>query len=499
MICRYKGVYLLWISSFFLFVQVSAQQAFDTGVLKEAYEDLLHLRYEDLDDKIQALSQNPTGQILALHLANYKDFLQVFSTDNEELYEALRSNKEKRLDALKLLDDDNPYHAFVKAEIVMQWAVMDARFKKYIAAYRGVSSSYALLEKNLKTYPEFLLSRKSLAICHALVGAIPDKYRWGFQLISRMEGTIDQGLEEIDEVIEWTTRENLPYREEAVVAKTYILLHLANEPQKAVESLGKSNLDPSEGPIACFIHSNLALKMKDSKKAIELLNNYLTKNGDFELPYLYFLRGLSRIQSLDTGAREDFEKFIERNRGNNYVKEAYQKMAWSYLIEGNEDEYHRLMNRLLQEGELEVGGDQNAQKEAEKRAAPNMDLLKARLLFDGGECTRAQRHLEGLQLSNFNKIEEQVELIYRKGRVAQCNNEEVSAIIYFIQCINLGEGLSAYFPCNAALQLGMIFEEKGDKASAREYYKKCLSSDPDDYAKALHAKATAGLKRLEDK
>lgn len=477
---------------------VLSAQEFDEQALQEAYSQLFHLEYNKVDEHIERLSQTPTGEILALHLSNYKDFLQIFSTDNLELYDQLRPNREKRLKALDNLDHHSPYHRFVHAEILLQWATIDARFKKYLSAYRSATTSYSILEENLEEYPDFLLSRKSLAVCHALVGAIPEKYRWGFRLISRMEGTIDQGLEEIDQVIAWAEVHHSPYLEEATVAKTYILLHLANQPEAAINCLRKTSLDPVHSPIACFIHSNVFLKIGDSKGALKILNDYLDQNGSFELPYLYFLRGLSRIQHLDTGSRDDFETYIRNNKGTNYIKEAYQKLAWTHLIEENLEAYQATMATLLTVGETEVGGDQNAQKEAKNGFPPNIDLLKARLLFDGGLCQRAATYLEKWGVQNFDEVEQQVELIYRKGRVAQCNEDQVSAIIYFLQCIQLGRNVSSYFPCNAALQLGLIFEEMEDVKSAKQHYEQCLSIHPDDYAKALHAKATAGLKRLEN-
>ena len=64
-------------------------------------------------------------------------------------------------------------------------------------------------------------------------------------------------------------------------------------------------------------------------------------------------------------------------------------------------------------------------------------------------------------------------------------------------CLSTGEKQPWYFACNAALQIGVLLEEKADFQNARSWYQKCLSIQPEEYASSLHAKAKAGLNRLK--
>jgi tetratricopeptide (TPR) repeat protein len=73
------------------------------------------------------------------------------------------------------------------------------------------------------------------------------------------------------------------------------------------------------------------------------------------------------------------------------------------------------------------------------------------------------------------------------------------AIAYFDKTIQAGKDTRYYYACNAALQMGTIYEEMGNGTKAREYYNLCMGLNPDDYADGLHSKAKAGLGRLKNK
>ena len=56
-----------------------------------------------------------------------------------------------------------------------------------------------------------------------------------------------------------------------------------------------------------------------------------------------------------------------------------------------------------------------------------------------------------------------------------------------------------YFACNAALQMGLIYEEQKQYAKAREYLTVCLSLSPSEYKNSLHQKAKTVLDRIKGK
>jgi hypothetical protein len=66
-----------------------------------------------------------------------------------------------------------------------------------------------------------------------------------------------------------------------------------------------------------------------------------------------------------------------------------------------------------------------------------------------------------------------------------------------LTAIKTGEHLKEYFAARAALQTGYIYEQQGDKATAVDYFQKCLSLKDHDYKNSLDQKAKAGIERCK--
>jgi len=70
-------------------------------------------------------------------------------------------------------------------------------------------------------------------------------------------------------------------------------------------------------------------------------------------------------------------------------------------------------------------------------------------------------------------------------------------ILSYNKTLENGKNNVAYFACSAALNLGLIYEIKKDKAAASKYFGICLNLNPSDYKNSLHQKAEAGLSRIK--
>ena len=70
------------------------------------------------------------------------------------------------------------------------------------------------------------------------------------------------------------------------------------------------------------------------------------------------------------------------------------------------------------------------------------------------------------------------------------------AINFYKETIEKGKNETFYFSPKSALQLGLIFEKKGDKNQASKYFQSCIDMQNHLYEKSLEQKAKAGLERL---
>jgi hypothetical protein len=120
------------------------------------------------------------------------------------------------------------------------------------------------------------------------------------------------------------------------------------------------------------------------------------------------------------------------------------------------------------------------------------------LLNDGGYHREALRLLHGKNLESFSRTEEKLEFAYRAARLYDDLRTDDEAIKFYQFAISIGEKRKEYFAARAALQLGFIYERKGDKATAIKWFRKCISMKDHDYKNSLDQRAKAGIARCEN-
>ena len=65
--------------------------------------------------------------------------------------------------------------------------------------------------------------------------------------------------------------------------------------------------------------------------------------------------------------------------------------------------------------------------------------------------------------------------------------------------LNEGQKYPWYYAANAALNLGLIFENQKKYAEAEKYYRRCLDLNYTEYKTSISQKAKAGLNRVRSR
>jgi len=474
-----------------------AQKSFDfSETARKAYDAALSLQFEASRTACQQLRDEEPENLIVYLIENYIDFFTVFINEEYDQFRALEKNKSDRLQKIRQGDSSSPYYKYCEAEIQLHWALARLKFEEYFTAFIEVKNAYKLLRQNEQAFPDFIANKKSLGVIHALVGTIPENYQWGVKLLGGMEGDIEKGQKEIELIIDHAKTNDFIFRAETGVMYSFLMLHLKNNGDRAWRNIQELRLDHRTNPLAAFTLANIALRTGRNDKAIQFLEE--RPNGDqfASFPYLNYLLGLAKLYRQDADASDYLQKYIDEFRGVNYIKEAYQKMAWAHLIEGQEKDYYDKMALCEKYGGKVIGGDKMAMREAEGKKAPNAILIKARLQFDGGYHEAALKTLKSNE-SSFMQGEDRLEYLYRLARTQQELGKHTTAIANYENTIKEGRDAPEYFACNAALQLGIIYEQLEVNAQAIKYFKECLSIKPSEYKSSLHQKAKAGLLRLK--
>jgi len=490
----YSFFILFFLTSFF----ADAKYFEFTPLATEAYQKAMSLRFEEAKKDIEKIKREDPENQIVYFIENYIDFFTVFINENKSEFKRLEKNKYPRLKEIRKGDSDSPYYLYCQAEIKLQWALARLKFEQYFKAFNEVSDAYHLLKRNETKFPNFVANKKSLGMLHAIVGTIPDKYKWGVKLLSGMTGNIKQGKKEMEEILIYAQLHPFMFEKETLVMYAFLVLHLKDDLDSAWNIIQNKKLDPTTNPLICFALGNIAIHTGRNDQAIEILENRPKGNQYAEFHFLDYMLGLSKLYRLDKDANIYLKKYVKNFHGQNYIKEAYQKLAWYELVRGNEINYFHYIKFCKTEGAKIIGGDKNAEKEAKVEKIPNMVLLKARLLFDGGYYERAFKLLEKRTIADFETQKDQLEYAYRLARLTHNTGKHDEAIMYYQTTIDQGKEASYYFACNAALQIGRIYESKKNLNKAKEFFNLCLSIKPDEYRNSLHQKAKAGLNRINN-
>lgn len=464
----------------------------------DAYQKAIRLRLLEARQGIDRLKKEEPDNLLPLLIDNYVDFLTVFAGERPDDYKRLLKNMEPRLDKIARGDRHSPYYLYCQAEIRLQWAFLSSRFGNFLSAMSDTKQAYALLKENQRRHPDFTPNLKSLGIIHALVGNVPEEFHWALKLLGGMSGTTEQGLQELAAVRKDTRGPALFCKEEALMAESFLLAYLNNEPAKAWHLLSNSAFQPDTNPLAACGMALMAMRAGQNDAAIRLLDQAPTDPAYTPFHQRDYLLGLARLRRLDPTAGAALEQFTNRFAGENGLKEGHQKLAWFHLIFDRPDAYRAGMQLVKKRGAARSEADKAALEEANTGIPPDKRLLQARLLFDGGYYQRAYDLLKSTAADAYqDNPKNQLEYIYRLGRIAHRLGKPQEALQYYRQTIEIGAASPWYFACNAALHTGLLYEEKKNYRESENAYLRCLRLKPETYAAGLHAQAKSGLARIK--
>lgn len=489
--------------AFFLFTHFAHGQYLFNERCQHAYNHILSLRFEPARVLLAEETRSDPSNLIPVYLENYIDFLTLFIGENRVQFDQLKGKKSERVRKLEQGTEDSPYHLFCLAEVNLQWAFARLKFGDYTSAALEIKKAHGLFTENSEKYPTFFPNKIGLGIVHILVGIVPDNYKWITNLMG-VDGSLDLGLKELREVATYGGHDSLLliYKQEAAFYLAIAASNLLKNKTEALSIVNAMEEAPSgvvaiQSPLAIYAKASVMMKNGLNDKALAVLEQRTSPKGSYHFFFLDYMEGLARLNKLDMDASANFNKYLEGFRGLNYIRSAYQKLAWISLIQGDTTKYEAYITLIKQRGASLVDEDKQAFQEATIGVRPSVILLKARLLFDGGYYQRALNELLDHPVKSFvNNRRDLVEYTYRLARIYHETGKLEKAISFYRQTIARGSNEPYYFAAASAFQMGLIYENMGHFSQADSAYRKCLSIESSEYKTSLDQKAKAGLNRL---
>ncbi|HTN46195.1 MAG TPA: hypothetical protein VL098_07585 [Flavipsychrobacter sp.] len=460
----------------------------------EAYKHYAALRLDEGTSMIkQELSANP-GNLTAVFLSDYEDFFTLLLNGDKEVFEQRRDNLDKRIALIEKGNKASPWLLATKAGVYMHWAMISLRLGD---TYKGAvlfRKAYMIAKENQNKFPSFPQNKMFVGMGETVVGTLPDEYKWIASLFG-MKGNVNKGLAKLTSFINSTAADEL-LRAEAVLVHCYLKFYLQSRQEEVWKFLNSSQFSVQNNALNAFVKANIALNYRKAADALKTLQAVQATKAYAQFPAFDYEMGNALLLQLDEKAPVYFLRFLNRDKGNLFVKDAYMQMAQSYYLQGNMQKATYYRQQIKKQGTTTTDSDKQANRFASSNAWVAVPVLKARYLIDGGYYDRAIEILNKGNPESLPTITDKLEYSFRMGRGYDELNQDAKAVQYYQATLNQGRNRKEHFAARAALQMGLMYERAGKNAEAIKMFKDCLSMRNHDFQSNIDQQAKAGLNRL---
>jgi len=453
---------------------------------------ILNLHLEKADSLLDMYVQEEDNNSETLYLQNYLEFLEALISGKRDIFENYLENSGQRIKNIRTGGKSDENSLSIISSIHLQSTLLSVYHAENYRAARHLYHANRNLRQSEKSMTSDVRNFLNRGLITIGAGSVPDEYRWLFSIFG-MKGGIKEGIGYLREYYEFTTG---PRQVEACLILNLVSFMAGTE---------ISNRDLSKecdnNSLTLFRYSGALADLSSgrSREVIDTLRDFEQAANERDLPFIDLLLGEALINSLDSSACSPLERFTQKYEGSNYRHYGWHKLSWSYALTGKWEDYRQARQEVLQSGEAYLDADRQALKDAMDTLPLNIELLKARVLYDGGYYEDALEQLENNYSLELPNLRDSIEYVYRLARIYDRLENYPLAIKNYEKALNSGSDETWYYAPNAALHLGLIHEAGGETEKAIRYYQKCLKINKSAYKKSIDYKARRGIRRIEDR
>ena len=457
--------------------------AFDQNQL-EAYRLALNLQPVEALQKI-----SDESLVEAAYVASLAEAIELLITEDNSKFTEYEDRFQRRVD--KNLKGSPRDYQFLQAEIRLQWAFVYLKFGHELDAAMNLRQAYQIAVACKEKYPDYMPIRKTTGLLQVIVGTVPDKYDWVLSLLN-MNGSVSGGLADLNAI---AMSDNV-FAHESKILFALVEGFILSRPESALDHMQEILATEKDNRLLMFFTASIAIKDSKNDVALEMLEGLATVKKGVPIHYAEYLRGEAYLHKSEyLNAISSYRWFISNQNGQNYIKDAYYKIGLCYLLHGNQNDALSFFKEARKKGKESTEADRSAAHSLSAKELPNVQLLKARHLTDGGYYREAEKILAGLNPANLAVKKDRAEYAYRKARLAHKMNR-AEAIEYYRETINLTGQENWYFAPNACLQLGYLYQAQQKVKEAEEFFMRALAYRHHEYKNSIDSKARSALTQL---
>lgn len=463
-----------------------------TPAYKIAHERIAQLRFKDAQAIINSEKKRDPNNRVAAYLQAAMVCAELFVNEDQVHYENSQAKIDRYVSQIEDLSESSPFRNLFLGELYVAQATLNGKFKNNIKAAWQFYKAYDYLTDNYKRFPDFVPTAIPLGVLYAAIGSLPDDYRSMASLLG-FEGSVPEGMKMLSTSFERLSADPSLrfYRPYAGFVYSYVSFLLSTD-VVTPQALG---LNVSNSSVLIYAQAQIELDRGNAQKALEWLDNRPEGDDYINFNYLDYLQGKILLGLEPHRCVSYFERYLQNNTSQVYVKSTYRYLSWYYLLEGKNRKSDEMVENIFLKGEDNTGADRQAIIEA--RNGFNPTLVRARVLFDVGKYDEADKVLTGHSVEHCcSSAIEEAEYYYRMGRIKQQQARGHQALIWYEKALAVKGVEANYSLGNSALQTAEILRGSGDVKGARGYYKKALSYSGFPFYEGIHQKAKAALSEI---
>jgi tetratricopeptide (TPR) repeat protein len=389
------------------------------------------------------------------------------------------------------LPDESPERAFYLADLALQEALFKIKFGDYL------SGLYLLLQANSQIAEiqdrndQILPFLKPAGVINILIGLTPQKYEWAVRLIG-LRGDLEKGKQKLASL----ARSTSPLSSEALILLGYFYAYPLQMPDDAARCFSSVLATQPRNVPAAFMLATSLNKAHKGGAALEVMDAQST-NAWSGFPQAYYLMGTLLLQKGDYApARQFLHQFMQTYAGSSFKKDAATKIAMSYYLEGEIEKGETWKQNALTAGNTGSEPDKNAEVMLAEISEYPTQLLRARLLTDGGYWDEAQQQLA--TTGDTRQLDDRwaCEYHYRLARLFQLQQQQEPAVASYAEALKLADNKNWYIGASSALQAGLILKARGNSIGAVDLFKKAKTFDGHPYKASIDMQADRELASL---
>jgi len=461
--------------------------------IQTAWMLLMDLKLDDAKQVLdEELAFNPQNYY-AYYLQQTCDAYALLINSTDEEFDAFVERHETLREIMDGKYEDSPYYLFCKSEMDLQVGVFSIIHGSQFSGMRKAFSAYREVYKNLSKFPNFKPSLKLDGFFNVAISNLPPFVKWAVSVFG-VASDFDYGMKMLHNL--YDEQKNI----KGINAEAALFIIFTAKINKTPEDVYHFTQTLDTNIRNLFIHqyfrTNIAYRTGHNEEALKDLKEFNGKNSSSAQLIYDYLKGKILLRKLQDSSAYYIESFLQHLKKPEYYKEMKYNLALSYLLKSDVSQYHELCQDVIKGGNEINERDREALYDASLDYQPHINLVKARLLIDGGYLDEAVKYLNEFKKNPQNQLAYQLEYHLLLARYQVLTEETAQAITNFDFVMKNGSKTDYYFACAASFYLGRIAEVNGKLEEAENDYKTSVDLYKSEYYEYLGDKANKALARV---